>query len=277
MYFVWMFHPRSRIKSYCLAILVVPLVFSAAAMAQNAASTAAASQPHWITPLVTFTPLLEQEYRFDFDADSLAGGAMENYGGGKGLELIPWARTEVVIGEPGYQAAHAPGRPSGWGDLGAAVKFRLAAAPPGRGNYVATVFLSATAPTGTAGVGLGVASFTPGIGLGKGWRRWDVQTTIAATYFHGRAGTLGTPVAWNTALQYHAGRYAWPQMEFSPQWWAGGLRQGQVQMVLTPGVVFGKIPLAGRMGLTLGIGEEFAATAVAPFRRRLIFSLRLPF
>ncbi|MGH9536052.1 MAG: hypothetical protein ACRD2E_14475 [Terriglobales bacterium] len=244
--------------------------------AQSPASAAHASQPQWITPLVTFTPLLEQEYRFDFDADSLAAGAQQNYGGSKGLELIPWARTEVVIGEPGYQAG-APGRPSGWDDLSGAVKYRLTAASPGRGDYVVTLFLTATAPTGTPGLSLGVASLTPGIGLGKGWGRWDVQSTVQGTYYHHRSGTLGTPIAWNTALQYHFGRYAWPELELSPEWWASGLRSGKTQMVVTPGVVIGKIPLDGRLGLTFGAGEEFATTAVQSFRRRFVFTLRLPF
>lgn len=249
------------------------------AWAQSPALQAHASQPNWITPLVTFTPLLEQEYRFDLDADSLSSGSggTVDYGGGKGLELIPWARTEVVIGEPGYQASSTKALLSGWGDLAGAIKFRLAAAPAGQGDYVATIFLTATAPTGTAGVDPPVASLTPGIGLGKGWGPWDVQTTLAVTYYHARAAIPGTPLAWNTALQYHWGRRVWPQLEFSPTWWVSGPRAGQTEMLLTPGVVVGKIPLAGRLGLTAGVGEEFATTAAAPFRRRFIVSLRLPF
>ncbi|MGH9507874.1 MAG: hypothetical protein ACRD13_13205 [Terriglobales bacterium] len=259
--------------------MTIILACALSASAQSPAVQAHASQPHWITPLVTFTPLLEQEYRFDLDADSpgIGSGGSVDYGGGKGLELIPWARTEVVIGEPGYQASSNPGLSSGWGDLSGAIKFRLAAAPAGQGDYVATIFLTATAPTGTPGVAPPVGSLTPGIGLGKGWGPWDVQTTVGVTYYHARTADLGTPLAWNTAVQYHWGRRVWPQLEFSPTWWVSGPNAGHAEMLLTPGVVVGKIPLAGRLGLTAGVGEEIATTGEAPFRHRFIVSVRLPF
>src|SRR5271155_2039047 len=49
-----------------------------------------AEQPHWITPLVTVTPRLEQEVRYDQYFQSAKNGlAIDNFGGGKGLELIP--------------------------------------------------------------------------------------------------------------------------------------------------------------------------------------------
>lgn len=48
------------------------------------------TQPHWITPLVTVTPRLEQEFRYDQIWQRRHGNVdFTNYGGGKGLELIP--------------------------------------------------------------------------------------------------------------------------------------------------------------------------------------------
>src|ERR1700742_245011 len=50
-------------------------------------------QPHWITPLVTVTPRLEQELRTDFVHQyNPAGFAVWNYGNSKGLEFIPQKR-----------------------------------------------------------------------------------------------------------------------------------------------------------------------------------------
>jgi hypothetical protein len=49
-----------------------------------------AEQRHWVTPVATTTPRLEQEFRFDtFWQTGNTGITTENYGGAKGLELIP--------------------------------------------------------------------------------------------------------------------------------------------------------------------------------------------
>src|SRR5579863_7399505 len=60
-------------------------------------------QPHWVTPLVTVTPRLEEEVRYDQFFQSLPHGkTSDNYGGGKGLELIPFQNTEVILGFPAW-------------------------------------------------------------------------------------------------------------------------------------------------------------------------------
>src|SRR5712692_7190409 len=62
-------------------------------------------QPHWATPLVTVTPRLEEELRYDQSFQSMQHGAtLTNFGSGKGLELIPWYNTEVILGIPNYQS-----------------------------------------------------------------------------------------------------------------------------------------------------------------------------
>ena len=46
-------------------------------------------QPHWITPLATGTPRLEQEFRLDMFSEVLpTHGHLNNYGAGKGLDLV---------------------------------------------------------------------------------------------------------------------------------------------------------------------------------------------
>src|SRR5580704_9011247 len=48
------------------------------------------SQPHWMTPLATVTPRLEQEFRYDqYWQHQATGASLDNIDGGKGLELIP--------------------------------------------------------------------------------------------------------------------------------------------------------------------------------------------
>src|ERR1700720_3539867 len=62
-------------------------------------------QPHWVTPLVTVTPRLEEEYRYDqlWQAQP-HGKALDNFGANKGLELIPFQNTEIILGVPGWIA-----------------------------------------------------------------------------------------------------------------------------------------------------------------------------
>src|SRR5215471_21710091 len=44
----------------------------------NMASATQAAQPHWMTPLATVTPRLEQEFRFDFFDQQNGGGTQGN-------------------------------------------------------------------------------------------------------------------------------------------------------------------------------------------------------
>src|SRR6185437_15927073 len=56
------------------------------------------AQPHWITPLVTVTPRLEQEFRTDFARQTNAKlYETWNYGNSKGLEIIPARRIELLF------------------------------------------------------------------------------------------------------------------------------------------------------------------------------------
>src|SRR5215831_7327182 len=62
-----------------------------------------ASQPHWLTPLVTITPRLEQEFRQDFVVRQEPGvGQVVNYGNSKGLEIIPIDRLQLTFNLPPY-------------------------------------------------------------------------------------------------------------------------------------------------------------------------------
>jgi hypothetical protein len=54
---------------------------------------------------------LEQEIRYDIFWQGHADGATtENYGGSKGLELIPAKNTEVIIGIPPLSSTTIPSR-----------------------------------------------------------------------------------------------------------------------------------------------------------------------
>jgi hypothetical protein len=91
-------------------------------------SATQAAQPSWMTPLVTVTPRLEQEFRFDFYSQQNAaatspngnGQHLDNYGGpgGARIEFIPAYNWEVIVASPSYETASGPkGAAQGLGRL----------------------------------------------------------------------------------------------------------------------------------------------------------------
>src|SRR5215471_6621069 len=86
-------------------------------------------QPHWVTPVATTTPRLEQEYRYDqlWQVNG-KGVTTNNYDGGKGLELIPFEKVEVILNLPPYLDHNDPAVKNGFGDMAFLLKYRLLSA-----------------------------------------------------------------------------------------------------------------------------------------------------
>ena len=83
-------------------------------------------QPHWVTPLATTTPRLEEEFRYDqLWQENAKGVTTDNYDGGKGLELIPFEKVEVIFNLPPYMVHNNPAVRDGFGDVAFLVKYRL--------------------------------------------------------------------------------------------------------------------------------------------------------
>src|SRR5256885_9526754 len=109
-----------------------------------------AEQPHWATPLATTTPRLEEEFRFDILwQTNNAGITTENYGGAKGLELIPAERVEVIlVAPPAYLVHNDPAVKDGFGDWGFLVKYRRLSSYENHGKHIVSAFFQTTFPTG---------------------------------------------------------------------------------------------------------------------------------
>ncbi|TWB46117.1 hypothetical protein [Nitrospirillum pindoramense] len=228
---------------------------------------AQSSQPGWVTPLVTVTPRLEQEFRFDQLNQYQGTGAMvRNYGGGKGLELIPTATTEVVLNIPPYQVRSNIKPVQGFGDDPVLlVKQRLlsATADPQRpwgGDYIVTAFLGFQAPTGIKAFTNDAWLVTPTLAAGKGFGRVDIQGTVGVALPLAHEVTIGRAVATNVTFQYHLDDYFWPELEVNDTYWSGGLRDGKNQVLLTPGIIFGRFPLGGHSKANFGFGYQFAVS-----------------
>jgi hypothetical protein len=236
-----------------------------------------AEQPHWITPLVTVTPRLEQEFRFDISRPEKDGQVTSFYGGGKGVELIPAEKLEVIIGIPSYNVQNFTGGKAAFADEPLLVKYRIFASNEEHGNQILTFFLGASLPTGSPPFSAGHGIITPTIAYGKGYGRFDVQTTLGIGLPTGGTAKLGRAITWNAALQEHTARFLWPELEFNSTFWDGGVNGGKKQLFVTPGIVVGRIPLRNRLGLTAGIGLQVAATRFHTYNHAITFSFRLPF
>lgn len=240
-------------------------------------SRAESEQPHWAAPMFTVTPRLVQQFRYDMGWQSNNGFTNANYGGSKGLELVPVDRIELYVSAPPYITHTKPGLVDGIGDMTFLFKYRAAAGNAENGNYVVTAMLSATVPTGTYSNGSTDASVSPTLALGKGWGNFDVQGTGGVTIPTGDRNVLGTPVILNATAQYHLLKYFWPEVEVNSTIWANGKNDGKKQVFLSPGLVVGKLHLSKRLGFAFGGGVQIAATRFHTYEHNWVTSVRFPF
>jgi hypothetical protein len=247
----------------------------------NMVSKTQAEQPHWVTPLVTVTPRLEQEYRYDQSLQATAGGnRLTSYGGGKGLEIIPAEPVEIIAGIPAWQAHKESKDRDGFADDSFLLKYRLLSANEENGNYILTAFMGATVPTGSFDNTSDRYTFTPAIAGGKGWGRFDFQSTLGLSLptDHGTDPTgPGTPLAFNTAFQYKVGTVIWPELEANYTYYPDGEHEGKEQLFLTPGVLFGRFPIWQRLAMTTGLGYQFAVTKKPLYYNNFLVTVRFPF
>jgi hypothetical protein len=212
------------------------------------AEEASASQPHCVAPIVTTHVMLVQQFRYDmaWQRDASGGTITSNYGASRSLEIIPSSRLEVGIFPPGYMV-HQTNVPDGFGDLSYQVKYRIASATEGEGDYFVGFFFGGTVPTGKAPNGLGHAVLSPTFAAAKGLGPWDIQSTIGATLPTSGTGVLGRAILFNTEVDYKIKGKIWPMLEQNSTFWLDGPLNGQKQVFVTPGFVLGAFPVTGRL------------------------------
>lgn len=256
---------------------------------QARVSATQAEQPHWVTPLVTVTPRLEQEIRADFVHQyNNAGFSIWNYGNGKGLELIPERHTELIFNVPPF-FNRSNGAPDGFGDVSFLAKERIFARNEEHGNAIVTAFLAGSLPTGKNGNGSCCATVTPTVAVGKGFGLLALTSTAGGSLPVSNAKRLGRAVLWNNAVQYRlsktgTARFFWPEVELNSTFYEGGPNDGKVATFATPGMIIGRIPLThprehapGRLGLTFGAGEQIALTHFHTYNHATVLTVRMPF
>lgn len=237
-----------------------------------------AEQPHWITPLATTTPRLEEELRYDqlWQVNS-KGVTTDNYDGGKGLELIPFKKVEVIFSAPPYFDHNNPADKNGFGDAAFLVKYRLLSANEESGNYILTAFLGWSLPTGSHTNGALHAVITPTIAYGKGLGHFDAQGTFGIGFPVADTNLAGRTYAWNNAFQYRILRKLWPEIELNSTFFQDGKNDGKKQNFVTPGLIIGRLRLWNRVGFTVGGGYQIATTRFHTNNHNAILSIRFPF
>ena len=236
-----------------------------------------AEQPRWITPLATTTPRLEEEFRYDqLWQRNAKGVATDNYDGGKGLELIPFEKVEVIFNLPPYIDHHSSAK-DGFGDVAFLVKYRLLSANAEHGDYILTAFLGWSVPTGEYKNGALHPIITPTIAYGKGLRAFDVQGTFGVAFPTSDTRLIGNSYLWNNAFQYRVMKKIWPEVELNSTFFQGGPRDGMKQNFVTPGLVVGRLHLWKRVGLSVGGGFQIATTHFHTNNHNGIMTVRFPF
>ena len=267
-------------------LAVVFLLANSSAVAQNGyfadwfarVDKTKEEQPHWVTPIATTTPRLEEEYRYDQLWQTNAKGiTTNNYDGGKGLELIPFEKVEVIFNVPPYLVHNDPAVHDGLGDVAFLVKYRLLSESEEHGNYVVTAFLGWSVPTGDHKNGALHPVITPTIAYGKGFHDFDLQGTFGIGLPTADTTTVGRTYLWNNAFQYKLFRKLWPEVELNSTFFQEGKNDGRKQNFVTPGLVLGRFRLWGRVGFTFGGGFQIATTHFHTSNHNGILSIRFPF
>ncbi|WP_142659720.1 hypothetical protein [Methylacidimicrobium tartarophylax] len=238
-------------------------------------------QTHYLTPLVTETPRLEQRIRYDIYDETRPNGKKEwNFGGQKGVNVIVAPTMEVAAALPNYLYYPGAGQKDGFGGQVFMVKNRIMASPETQKNYVFSVMLIALTPTGSLP---GVAEhwvWTPFVTFGKGWGHFDFMVNLGTSWADGDNKQLGSPIIWNVALQYRFGVIC-PTIEFNSH---PSMSEfyffGEPGLFVTPEVLIGRFHFRDNYSLYFGIGYQMAldaATVQADYANAFIVKFHLLF
>ena len=243
--------------------------------------TTLAEQPAWPTPLVTANSGLVQLFRTDFVRQITPTEITTwNYGNGKGLDIIPWYKTEFDITVPPYIQHNSPAIKDGFGDLSMLLKYRILSDNETH-PYSISASLGGTIPTGSYTNGSTAGTISPTLYGGKGFRKLDVQSTVGMALPTGFTSKLGRPVSWNSVAQYKVGKIFWPEIENNATYFHGGPHDGKTQDFVTPGLMLSRFKLEhdarNRLSLTFGAGEQIAVSHYHGYNHGLIFTSRLAF
>jgi hypothetical protein len=240
-------------------------------------------QPSWSVPLVAPYPMLIQVMRADFTRQvTPALTDTWNYGGSRGLNLIPGFNSEFDVYYPPYIQHNVKTAKDGFGDVGFLYKYRIYSRNEKNGNAMVSAQLTATIPTGSYSNGSTDAAVSPTLLTGKGFGHFVLISCAGGNFPTGDTAKLGRTVAWNTSAEYRIHRFFWPEVEDNATFFFGGKNDGKMQNFITPGATFSKFKFhpenpTSRPAIAFGAGEQIATSQLHTYNHNLVLTARFLF
>lgn len=241
-----------------------------------------AKQPGWAVPVIAPSSGLVQLFRTEIVRQYAPTGTLTMiYDNSKGLNLIPFYKTELDIDLPPYIQHNTPKTADGAGDFSAVLKYRLFAANETHGNYSVSAQLLATGATGSYKNGTASTTYTPTLVGGKGFGNFDFQSSIGGLMPTHSVNAIGRTIQWNNVAQYKVGKMFWPELETNSAYYFLGPHAGKNQTFLTPGLMIHKIKFRkdpkDRLALSIGGGMQIATSTYHAYNHEIVFSSRISF
>lgn len=249
---------------------------------QDRVRKTSAQQPGWAVPVVTPTSGLVQLARVDVLHQSTSTHTSTwNYGNSKGFNFIPYYKTEIDVNLPPYVQHNTPKAVDGAGDFSMVLKYRPFAGGAEAGNYSTSFQIAATGSTGSYKNGTARTTINPTLIMGKGFGRFDVQSSLGGTLPVGSVHTIGRTIIWNTVAQYQVAKIFWPEIEVNSSYFHLGPNDGKNQTFITPGMMVSRIKLRkdpkDRLGLVFGGGMQIATSTYHAYNHGLVLTGRMTF
>ncbi|SNS45316.1 hypothetical protein SAMN05421770_1011038 [Granulicella rosea] len=245
-----------------------------------------AEQPGWVVPVITPAAIVTQLIKPEFARQiTTTHGETDIWGDNKGLQLIPYYKTEVDIVIPPYIEHNNPAYGNvknldGAGDFSMVLKYRPFTSNEQHHNYSVAVQLAASGATGSYKNGVLRNTYTPNLIVGKGYKRFDVQSALGGNLPIGNIHTIGRTIAWNTVAQYRIWKL-WPEVELNSTWFHLGPNDGKNQTFVTPGLMVSKFKLRknpkDRLSVNFGAGMQIATSPFHAYNHAIVVTTRFVF
>lgn len=249
---------------------------------QDRVRATSARQPGWVVPVVTPSSGIVQLVRTDFVRQYTSTHFLTwNYDNSKGFNFIPYYNTEVDINLPPYIQHNNPKVVDGAGDFSMILKYRFAASTAEQHNYMASFQIAGVGATGSNKNGSASNSINPTLIAGKGFGKFDVQSSLGGTLPTGSITAIGRTIVWNTVAQYRVGKVCWPEVEVNSTFYNRGPNDGKNQTFVTPGMMASKLKFRkdpkDRLALVFGAGMQIATSNYHSYNHGLVITSRISF
>lgn len=239
-----------------------------------------ALQPPLITPLLTPDPRLVQYARFSVSHQyTPTGTETVSYGNCKGGGIIVGKRFEFDWNPPNY-VVHNSNAKDGVGDTTLLAKYRISSGNAERGNYEVSAVLSRTFATGSYSNGAATGSYTPAVTGAWAHRKFDFISSAGGTLPTGKVTQQGRTIAWNSAVQFHATRSLWFEVEDNATYFKGGSHDGKMQNFMLPAAFYVIRPKSWKPThpfFIVDAGMQIATSQFHTYNHNLITEARILF